>query len=129
MIWLIKNWRIALSGAALILIVGMAVTIRFQSADKRILEREKQTLVSERDEAIAVFKNYAATTQLFSEVSRDVRYEKQQVEQESETRVVYIREAVRRDSCADQLVPVAAANALRVHADKIRSVADGADPH
>ncbi|MDL0014869.1 DUF2570 domain-containing protein, partial [Enterobacter cloacae] len=44
-----------------------------------------------------------------------------------ETRIVYIRQALEGDPCANQLVPSAAADSLREYADSLRSGPGGAD--
>lgn len=121
MIGLMKHWRAVGSGVAIFLIVGMGLTIQVKSEHNRALQHEKRMLMIERDRANAVFKHYAAATQLFNQISREVHHDKQEIKQENELRMAHIRSALRQDACAGVLVPVAVSDALRLHADKIRS--------
>lgn len=61
----------------------------------------------------------------FNAISKDQQDEKQQVEQQSNERIVYIRAAAKNSACSTQPVPAAIVDRLRQYADQIRGGAAG----
>ncbi|WP_186378649.1 exotoxin [Yersinia kristensenii] len=93
------------------------------------VEKDKTitTVTGERDEAQFTLGNYTTTVRLFNDIAKANENDKQKIAQAGEARVVYIREAIKGDDCTNKLVPAAAADLLRKHANQIRSGATGTD--
>ncbi len=88
-------------------------------------QRDKATVRAETSEAIT--NNVITTMNLIRDISQATQNAKNELAQKGETRIVYIRQALEGDPCANQLVPTAAADSLREYADSLRSVPSGAD--
>lgn len=90
-------------------------------------QRDKATVRAETSEAIT--NNVITTMNLIRDISQATQNAKNELAQKGETRIVYIRQALEGDPCANQFVPAAAADSLREYADSLRSGAGGADKH
>lgn len=88
-------------------------------------QRDKATVRADTSEAIT--SNVITTMNLIRDISQATHNAKNDLAQKGETRIVYIRQALEGDPCANQLVPSAAADSLREYADSLRSGASGAD--
>lgn len=88
-------------------------------------QRDKATVRAETSEAIT--NNVITTMKLIRDISQATQNAKNELAQKGETRIVYIRQALEGDPCANQLVPSAAADSLREYADSLRSGPSGAD--
>lgn len=88
-------------------------------------QRDKATVRAETSEAIT--NNVITTMNLIRDISQATQNAKNELAQKGETRIVYIRQALEGDPCANQLVPSAAADSLREYADSLRSGPSGAD--
>ena len=88
-------------------------------------QRDKATVRADTSEAIT--SNVITTMNLIRDISQATQNAKNDLAQKGETRIVYIRQALEGDPCANQLVPSAAADSLREYADSLRSGASGAD--
>ncbi|MDV0400884.1 DUF2570 domain-containing protein [Enterobacter hormaechei] len=88
-------------------------------------QRDKATVRADTSEAIT--RNVITTMNLIRDISQATQNAKNELAQNSETRIVYIRQALEGDPCANQLVPSAAADSLREYADSLRSGPSGAD--
>ncbi|MFH2253205.1 hypothetical protein ABK734_05330 [Enterobacter sp. KE9933] len=75
----------------------------------------------------AITSNVITTMNLIRDISQATQNAKNDLAQKGETRIVYIRQALEGDPCANQLVPSAAADSLREYADSLRSGPSGAD--
>ncbi|WP_186373080.1 DUF2570 domain-containing protein [Yersinia frederiksenii] len=69
----------------------------------------------------AVAKNALTAINLMYDISKATHEAKQQLAEEGEASVVYIREAVKGDACANQLVPAAATDNLRMLENSVRA--------
>lgn len=98
MVWAINYYR------------GNAITYKDQ--------RDKATVRADRSEAIT--NNVITTMNLIRDISQATQNAKNDLAKKGETRIVYIRQALERDPCANQLVPSAAADRLREYADSLR---------
>lgn len=105
MAWAINHYR------------GNAITYKDQ--------RDKATVLANTSEAIA--SNVITTMNLVRDISQATQNAKNELAQKGETRIVYIRQALEGDPCANQLVPSAAADSLREYADSLRSSPGGAN--
>ncbi|GJJ84072.1 DUF2570 domain-containing protein [Enterobacter hormaechei] len=88
-------------------------------------QRDKATVRADTSEAIT--RNVITTMNLIRDISQATQNAKNELAQNSETRIVYIRQALEGDPCANQLVPSSAADSLREYADSLRSSPSGAD--
>ncbi|HCR0895013.1 TPA: DUF2570 domain-containing protein [Enterobacter hormaechei] len=88
-------------------------------------QRDKATVRANTSEAIT--NNVITTMNLIRDISQATHNAKNELAKKGETRIVYIRQALEGDPCANQLVPSAAADSLREYADSLRSGASGAD--
>ncbi|WP_407224842.1 DUF2570 domain-containing protein [Enterobacter hormaechei] len=88
-------------------------------------QRDKATVRAETSEAIT--NNVITTMNLIRDISQATQNAKNDLAQKGETRIVYIRQALEGDPCANQLVPSAAADSMREYADSLRSGPGGAD--
>ena len=88
-------------------------------------QRDKASVRAETSEAIT--NNMITTMNLIRDISQATQNAKNELAKKGETRIVYIRQALEGDPCANQPVPSAAADSLREYADSLRSGPGGAD--
>lgn len=88
-------------------------------------QRDKATVRAETSGAIS--NNVITTMNLIRDISQATQNAKNELAQKGETRIVYIRQALEGDPCANQLVPSAATDSLREYAESLRSGSSGAD--
>ncbi|EPA1136772.1 DUF2570 domain-containing protein [Enterobacter hormaechei] len=88
-------------------------------------QRDKATVRADTSEAIT--SNVITTMNLIRDISQATQNAKNELAKKGETRIVYIRQALEGDPCANQLVPAAAADSLREHENSLRSGPSGAD--
>ena len=121
------SWK---AGIAL-LIVGLVVALSLlmhHFRDNAITykdQRNKATVRADTSEAIT--SNVITTMNLIRDISQATQNAKNELAKKGETRIVYIRQALEGDTCANQLVPSAAADSLREYADSLRTGPGGAD--
>lgn len=88
-------------------------------------QRDKATVRADTSEAIT--NNVITTMNLIRDISQATKNAKNELAKKGETRIVYIRQALEGDPCANQPVPSAAADSLREFADGLRTGAGGPD--
>jgi prophage endopeptidase len=88
-------------------------------------QRDKAMVRAETSEAVT--NNVIITMNLIRDISQATQNAKNELAKNGETRIVYIRQALEGDPCANQLVPSAATDSLREYADSLRSGPSGAD--
>ncbi|MGM8762019.1 DUF2570 domain-containing protein [Enterobacter asburiae] len=88
-------------------------------------QRDKATVRAETSETIT--SNVITTMNLIRDISQATQNAKNELAQKGETRIVYIRQALESDPCANQLVPSEATDSLREYADSLRASSSGAD--
>lgn len=88
-------------------------------------QRDKATVRADTSEAIT--NNVITTMNLIRDISQATQNAKNELAKKGETRIVYIRQSLEGDPCANQLVPSAAADSLREYADSLRASPSGAD--
>ena len=88
-------------------------------------QRDKATVRADTSEAIT--SNVITTMNLIRDISQATQNAKNELAKKGETRIVYIRQALEGDPCANQLVPSAVADSLREYADSLRPGSGGAD--
>lgn len=105
MAWAINHYR------------GNAITYKDQ--------RDKAVVRANTSEAIT--SNVITAMNLIRDISQATQNAKNELAQKGKTRIVYIRQALQGDPCANQLVPAAAADSLREFENSLRSGSSGAD--
>ncbi len=88
-------------------------------------QRDKATVRADTSEAIT--NNVITTMNLIRDISQATQNAKNELAQKGETRIVYIRQELEGDPCANQPVPSAVADSLREYADSLRPGTGGAD--
>lgn len=91
------------------------------------VQRDKATVRADTSEAIT--NNVITTMNIIRDISQATQNAKNELAQKGETRIVYIRQALEGDPCANQLVPSAAADSLREYSDSLRPSPNGTDKH
>jgi prophage endopeptidase len=81
-------------------------------------QRDKAMVRADTSEAIT--SKVISTMNLIRDISQATQNAKNELAQKGETRIVYIRQALEGDPCANQLVPAAAADSMREYADSLR---------
>ena len=109
------------------LLVSMAWAINHYR-DNAITYKDQRDKATTRAESSEAFTNNVITAMnLIRDISQATQNAKNQLAQKGETRIVYIRQALEGDPCANQLVPAAAADRLREYADSLRTGPSSAD--
>ncbi|WP_150189078.1 DUF2570 domain-containing protein [Enterobacter asburiae] len=111
--------------ACIIVSLGWAVNHYRNNAITYKDQRDKETVRADKSEAIT--NNVITTMNLIRDISQATQNAKNELAHKGEARIVYIRQALEGDPCANQLVPSAAADSLREYADSLRSGPGGAD--
>ncbi|MFL0339248.1 DUF2570 domain-containing protein [Enterobacter ludwigii] len=122
---LIKRYWMQLLVVVLIGVLAFKVNYYRDNAINYKDQREKATVRADTSEAIT--NNVITTMNLIRDISQATQNAKNELAKKGETRIVYIRQALEGDPCANQLVPSAAADSLREFADSLRSSPGGAD--
>ncbi|EQA1641824.1 DUF2570 domain-containing protein [Enterobacter hormaechei] len=109
-------------------VMGMLVLFVNHYRDNAIAykdQRDKATVRADKSEAIT--SNVITTMNIIRDISQATQNAKNELAKKGETRIVYIRQALESEPCANQLVPSAAADSLREYADSLRASPSGAD--
>nr|WP_247752682.1 DUF2570 domain-containing protein [Citrobacter freundii] len=122
---MVKRYWLQLLVVALICVLAFLVNHYRDNAITYKDQRDKATVRAETSEAIT--SNVITTMNLIRDISQATQNAKNELAKKGETRIVYIRQVLEGDPCANQLVPSAAADSLREYADSLRSGPSGAD--
>ena len=122
---LVKRYWLQLLVLVLIGVLALLVNHYRDNAITYKDQRDKATAKADTSEAIT--SNVITTMNLIRDISQATQNAKNELAKKGETRIVYIRQALEGDPCANQLVPSAAADSLREYADSLRSGPGGAD--
>ncbi len=76
-------------------------------------------------QAAAITSNVLNTLSIFSSISQANADAKQQIDRQTDARIVVIEKSLSGDECAKRPVPVATVEQLREHANRIRAGAAG----
>ncbi|HDS7330457.1 TPA: DUF2570 domain-containing protein [Enterobacter kobei] len=88
-------------------------------------QRDKAVVRADTSEAIT--NNVITAMNIIRDISQVTQNAKNELAKKGETRIVYIRQALEGDPCANQLVPSAAADSMREYADSLRASPGGSD--
>jgi prophage endopeptidase len=122
---LVKRYWLQLSVVVLIGVLAFFVNHYHGNAITYKDQRDKATVRADTSEAIT--NNVITTMNLIRDISQATQHAKNELAQKGETRIVYIRQALEGDPCANQLVPSAAAYSLREYAEILRPGSGGTD--
>lgn len=122
---LVKRYWLQLLVIAVIGVLAFLVNHYRDNAITYKDQRDKASVRADTSEAIT--SNVITTMNLIRDISQATQNAKNELAQKGETRIVYIRQALEGDPCANQLVPSAAADSLREYADSLRSGPGGSD--
>ncbi|MFY0454849.1 DUF2570 domain-containing protein [Enterobacter cloacae complex sp. YD70/O97D2] len=122
---LVKRYWLQMLVLALIGVLAFFVNHYRNNAITYKDQRDKATVRADASEAIT--SNVITTMNLIRDISQATQNAKNELAQKSETRIVYIRQALEGDPCSNQLVPSAAADSLREYADSLRTSPSGSD--
>lgn len=122
---LVKRYWLQLLVLALIGVLAFFVNHYRDNAITYKDQRDKATVRAETSEAIT--NNVITTMNLIRDISQANQNAKNELAQKGEARIVYIRQALEGDQCANKLVPSAAADSLREYADSLRTGPSSAD--
>lgn len=109
------------------LLVSMAWAINHYHDNAITYKDQRDKAMVRADVSEAINNNVITTMNLIRDISQVTQNAKNELAQKGETRIVYIRQALEGDLCANQLVPSAAADSLREYADSLRTGPAGAD--
>lgn len=127
MIWLKANLRLVLAILLVVVVSGLVIATMYFRSLSASMEKERDEAVQQQNSAKAITTNVIAAVRLFNDITEATRSGKQKSMDESEQRIVFIREAVKDDKCAVLPVPAAAADRLRSHRNQIHSGSAGGD--
>lgn len=122
---LAKRYWLQLLVLALIGVLAFLVNKYRDNAITYKEQRDKATIRADTSEAIT--NNVITSTNLIRDISQATQNAKNELAKKGETRIVYIRQALEGDPCANQLVPSAAADSLREYENSLRSGSSSAD--
>ncbi|HDR2560620.1 TPA: DUF2570 domain-containing protein [Enterobacter ludwigii] len=109
------------------LLVSMAWAINHYRDNAITYKGQRDKAKVRADTSEAITSNVITTMNLIRDISQATQNAKNELAQKGETRIVYIRQALEGDPCANQPVPSAAADSLREYADSLRSGPSGTD--
>jgi prophage endopeptidase len=115
---LMKRYWMQLLVVALIGVLAFLVNRYRDNAITYKDQRDKAVVRADTSEAIT--NNVITAMNLIRDISQATQNAKNELAQKGETRIVYIRQALEGDPCANQRVPAAAAHSLREYADSLR---------
>lgn len=115
---LAKRYWLQLLVLALIGVLAFLVNKYRDNAITYKDQRDKATVRAGTSEAIT--NNVITAMNLIRDISQATQNAKNELAQKGEARIVYIRQALQGDPCANQLVPAATADSLREYADSLR---------
>ncbi len=109
------------------LLVSMAWAINHYRDNAITYKDQRDKAMVRADKSEAITNNVITTMNLIRDISQATQNAKNELAHKSETRIVYIRQVLEGDPCANQPVPSAAADSLREYADSLRASPSGAD--
>lgn len=110
-----ENWRIITVALLLILLIGVA-KIATGYHDRAIAAE------SSIESTAMVTKNVITAMNLINDISKAAREEKQNLAEKGATHVVYIRQTLQGDPCANQPVPSAATSRLNEVKNELKRI-------
>ncbi|WP_170116071.1 DUF2570 domain-containing protein [Brenneria roseae] len=122
---IIPSWKI--TALALVVGIGIGWYITGLRWNADVSNRDSAASAANEQRAETITANVITSLRIINTITQANADAKQQIEQKSTERIVYIRQALSADDCAARPVPGDVVNRLREHADRIRSGASSAD--
>ncbi|MEL4885701.1 hypothetical protein N6P31_01225 [Pectobacterium betavasculorum] len=113
-----KQWTIAASALVVGMAIGWYVTALRWDVDAA--ERDTSISTANQQRAETITANVITSLRIINTITRANADAKQQIQNESETRIVHIRQSLSGERCAVSPVPSDVVDGLREHADRIR---------
>ncbi|HDY4931550.1 TPA: exotoxin [Yersinia enterocolitica] len=120
----IKNIFTYLPALLLIVLAGLSLYY-YHEADE--WHDKADAVAKERDEARFILNNQVRMVNVINDIAKANEHEKNRISNDGEVRATAIKKDIAGDECAIRLVPTAAADLLRRHANQIRSGATSTD--
>ena len=120
----IKNIFTYLPALLLIVLAGLSLYY-YHEADE--WHDKADAAAKERDEARFILNNQVRMVNVINDIAKANEHEKNRISNNGEVRATAIKKDIAGDECAIRLVPAAAADILRRHANQIRSGATSTD--
>lgn len=127
MTWLKANVQLVLALMLVVLVSALLIAVMYYRNLSVRAETQRDQALQQQKSAETVTANVISAVRLFNDIAESTRSDKQKATDDSEQRIVYIREAVKGDKCAVLPVPVAAADSLRAHRNQIRAGASSSN--
>jgi len=126
---LVSRLTVIICAVVICLLVSMTLAVNHYRGNAITYkdQRDKATVRANTSEAIT--NNVITAMNLIRDISQATQNAKNELAQKGETRIVYIRQVLDGNPCANQLVPSAAADSLREYEISLRSGSSGADKH
>lgn len=109
------------------LLVSMTWAINHYRGNAITYKDQLDKAVVRANTSEAITSNVITAMNFIRDISQATQNAKNELAQKGETHIVYIRQALQGDPCANQLVPAAAADSLREYENSLRSGSSGAD--
>lgn len=108
--------------AAASLVAGIVIGGYVQGLrwDADAAERDTSISTANQQRAETITANVITSLRIINTITQANADAKQQIQNESETRIVHIRQSLSGERCAVSPVPADVVNGLREHADRIR---------
>ncbi|HDX4047748.1 TPA: DUF2570 domain-containing protein [Enterobacter soli] len=116
-----------ISVVVICLLISMAWAINHYRGNAITYKDQRDKAVVRANTSEAITSNVITAMNLIRDISQATQNAKNELSQKGKTRIVYIRQALQGDPCANQLVPAAAADSLREFENSLRSGSSGAD--
>lgn len=109
--------------AAASLVAGVVIGGYVQGLrwDADAAERDTSILTVNQQRAETITANVITSLRIINTITKANADAKQQIQNESEARIVHIRQSLSGERCAVSPVPADVVNGLREHADRIRN--------
>ncbi|BET63259.1 exotoxin [Yersinia pseudotuberculosis] len=114
----IKNIFTYLPALLLIVLAGLSLHFYNEAGE---WHDKADAAAKERDEALFILSNQIRMVNIINDIAKANENEKNRISNNGEVRAAAIKKEIGGDECAIRPVPVAAAERLRNHANKIRT--------
>lgn len=114
------KWDAVAVAILVLVIIGLVITVKVQSSANADLKTENKSLTQQKQQAEAITNNVITAVNLINDISRATHDEKETLASDAGARVVYIRNKLASDACANTVIDNDAVNSLRNYADGLR---------
>ncbi|MEQ9844601.1 hypothetical protein [Pectobacterium brasiliense] len=111
---------VIISAASLVAGIVIGGYVQGLRWDADAAERDSNVSAANEQRAETITSNVITSMRIINTIMRANADAKQRIQNESETRIVHIRQSLSGEGCAANPVPADVVNGLREHADRIR---------